>query len=189
MLYPLKCEIEIDSPRSLRRLTGAPTEFPLDALPLTLKNAVLAIHDKTQAPIAICAQSVLAAITLAAQGLADVRLPMGLVKPISNYFITVAESGERKTSTDILALAPIRLFEDQLTQTYCIEKYNWDIANAAWEAQQNQILHDKKRYSTQEAKQTALRNLSAPKAQPLSPMLTCSEPTFEGLCRYMIDVV
>ena len=86
-------EIQFDPPRSLRRLTGNPTEFPIDALPSVLKNSVLAIHDKTQAPIAICAQSVLAAVTLAAQGLADVKLPMGLVKPISNYFITVAESG------------------------------------------------------------------------------------------------
>jgi hypothetical protein len=86
-------EIQYDLPRSLRRPAGNPTEFPMDALPNILKNSVLAIYDKTQAPIAICAQSVLAAITLAAQGLADVKLPMGLVKPISNYFITVAESG------------------------------------------------------------------------------------------------
>ena len=179
-------EIQLDPPRSLRRLTGNPTEFPIDALSSVLKNSVLAIHDKTQAPIAICAQSVLAAVTLAAQGLADVKLPMGLVKPISNYFITVAESGERKTSTDSLALAPVHLFEEQLTQTYAIEKHHWDIENAAWLAQQAQILHDKKRYLTQEAKQTALSNLCTPKAQPLSPMLTCSEPTFEGLCRYMI---
>lgn len=179
-------EIQYDPPRSLRRPAGNPTEFPMDALPNTLKNSVLAIYDKTQAPIAICAQSVLAAITLAAQGLADVKLPMGLVKPISNYFITVAESGERKTSTDSLALAPIHLFEEQLTQNYIIEKHHWDIEYAAWEAQQKQILGDKKRYSSQEAKQIALSALCAPKAQPLSPMLTCSEPTFEGLCRYMV---
>lgn len=179
-------QIQCDPPRSLRRPTGNPTEFPMDAFPNVLKNSVLAIYDKTQAPIAICAQSVLAAVTLAAQGLADVKLPMGLVKPISNYFITVAESGERKTSTDSLALAPIHLFEEQLTQNYIVEKHQWDIEYAAWQAQQTQILHDKKRYSSQEAKQIALSTLCAPKAQPLSPMLTCSEPTFEGLCRYMV---
>lgn len=179
-------EVQVDSPRPLRRCTEVPTEFPIDALPAVLKDAVLAINDKTQAPIAICAQSVLGATTLAAQALVDVRLPMGLVKPISNYFISVAESGERKTSSDSLALAPIRMYEEKLTKIYRVEKSDWDLENAAWKAQYEQILRDKVKYPTQEAKHEALGKLTVPKSEPVSPMLTCSEPTFEGLCRYMI---
>ena len=44
-------QIQCDSPRSLRRPSGNPTEFPMDALPNVLKNSVLAIYDKTQAPL------------------------------------------------------------------------------------------------------------------------------------------
>ena len=77
--------------------------------PMPFRSALLAtfsaprrwaIQDKVQAPIAICAQSVLAAATLAVQGRADVQLPTGQSRPISGYFITVAGSGERKTSAD-----------------------------------------------------------------------------------------
>jgi putative DNA primase/helicase len=51
--------------------------FPVDALGGILGSAAHAIHDRVQAPLAICGQSVLAAASLAAQGHADVVLPIG----------------------------------------------------------------------------------------------------------------
>jgi len=48
--------------------------------------------------LAICGQSALAAATLAVQAHADIELPNQQAKPLANYFLTVAASGERKTA-------------------------------------------------------------------------------------------
>ena len=53
-----------------------------------LAPAAQAIQVKVQAPIAISAQSVLAAATLVAQAHADVELPTGQTRPLSSFFIT-----------------------------------------------------------------------------------------------------
>ncbi len=179
-------EVVPEAPKPLRRKIAKANPFPVEVLPLPIKNAVLAIHDKIQAPIAICAQSVLSTVTLAVQALADVELPIGTVKPISNNYFSVAATGERKTSCDSLALVPIKQYEQKLAQAYKNEKQAWDAKHAAWQAQQNQILRDKGKYASQQEKEAALSALIPPPPMPLLPLLTCPEPTYEGLCRYLI---
>ena len=84
----------------IRDLPPAPP-FPIAALSPRIQNAALSIHAATQAPMDICANAVaFAGACLATQPLADVRLPTGEVKPLSLYFVTVAKSGERKTSVE-----------------------------------------------------------------------------------------
>ena len=83
--------------------------FPVDALGDVLGAAARAIHDRVQAPLAICSQSVLAAAALAVQAHADVQLPMGHVRPVSDFFVTVAETGARKSASDSETLAPLDL--------------------------------------------------------------------------------
>src|SRR5262245_23581297 len=61
--------------RSLMRGPQPAEEFPVEALREPLCEATRAINDRVQAPIAICAQSVLAAATLAVQGHANIELP------------------------------------------------------------------------------------------------------------------
>src|SRR3954454_24108543 len=78
-----------------------------------LRDAAEAIQMRTQAPAAICAQSVLAAGTLAAQAHRDVELPGVGRRPLTGLFGSVAESGERKTTVDRIALAPAYRVEEQ----------------------------------------------------------------------------
>ena len=98
--YDEALEFAPEAPRPLRREVDDPEPFPVDALGEVLGPAAKAINDIVQAPLPICAQSVLAAATLAVQGFADVVLPTGQARPISLYFVAVAESGERKTPVD-----------------------------------------------------------------------------------------
>src|SRR4051794_34844505 len=93
-----------EPPRPLIRELPPADVFPVDALGDVLGAATRAIHERVQAPMAICGQSTLGAATLAAQAHADVELPTGQVKPISNFFVSVAATGERKTATDSEAL-------------------------------------------------------------------------------------
>ncbi|EQD24414.1 MAG: hypothetical protein D084_Lepto4C00443G0001, partial [Leptospirillum sp. Group IV 'UBA BS'] len=53
----------------------------------------------------------LSALSLAGQGLANVRRGEGLEGPVSLYFLAIAESGERKTTIDGHFVQSIREWE------------------------------------------------------------------------------
>ena len=91
-----------EPPRPLMRELPPAEPFPVDALGGVLKDAAEAIHDRTQAPMAICAQSVLATACLAAQGHVDVELPTGQRRPVSCYFLTVAERRDGSVRVAVL---------------------------------------------------------------------------------------
>jgi Protein of unknown function (DUF3987) len=98
-----------------------------------LGAAARAINDRVQAPLAICSQSVLAAAALAVQAHADVELPMGHIRPVSEYFVTVAETGARKSASDTEATWPIRKREQAVCETRDAELPNYVNDKTAWE--------------------------------------------------------
>lgn len=77
--------------------------FPLHALGEIMGAAAQAIVTDVQAPDALVAGSVLAAASLAAQPLANVKLPHGQCCPLSLYIVTSAQSGDRKSAADAVA--------------------------------------------------------------------------------------
>ena len=178
------CPDDPEPPRPLMRPEEPPTAYPVDELGELLGAAARAIHDKVQAPLAICGTSVLAAATLAAQPFADVVLPTGQSRPLSGYYVSVAASGERKTSTDHEALAPIEERERELRAAYEADLAAHEDALAAWKAERTAILADKK-LKGRAAKEGALNDLGPAPVAPMIPMLTAPEPTYEGLCRLL----
>lgn len=92
-------------------MNQSPLNFPVDALPERLRQALIEAAANVQAPIPMLASAMLAAASSATQGLANVKRPNGLVSPISLLFITIAESGERKTACDEVFTRAIREFE------------------------------------------------------------------------------
>ena len=80
--------------------TSEAKEYPVEALPETIREAVKEVIGFVQAPIPLAASSALGALSLAAQGLIDVERAKGLSGPCSLFFLTMAESGERKSSCD-----------------------------------------------------------------------------------------
>jgi Protein of unknown function (DUF3987) len=174
-------EIGPEPPRPLMRATAGADPFPVGALGDVLGDAARAIHDRIQAPLAICGQSVLATAALAAQAHADVELPIvGRIRPISVYLVTVAESGERKSACDDKASWPIRRREQNLRATHDADAFSYQNDHAAWERARDRALRDKGDRSAIKAKLDAI----GPAPQPaLEPLLTCPEPTYEGLCK------
>jgi len=96
-------ELKREAPRPLIRELPPADPFPIDALGDVLAPAARAIQDRVQAPVAMCAQSVLAAATLATQGHADIQLPTGQIKPLSSYYISIGVTGERKSAESLVA--------------------------------------------------------------------------------------
>ncbi len=72
--------------------------FPMDTLGM-FSGAAKAIQRIIKAPDAICGQSILAGLSLAAQPHADISID-GRRRPISCFFATVGETGERKSAVD-----------------------------------------------------------------------------------------
>ena len=81
-------------------------DFPVDSLCPTLRDIAKDIHHIVKAPLALCCNSILAAATLTAQSFVDVEID-GRVYPVSNFYVTIADSGERKTTVDKISSSPI----------------------------------------------------------------------------------
>jgi Protein of unknown function (DUF3987) len=176
-------EVKREPPRPLMRELPAADPFPVEALGDLLASAARAIHDRIQAPLAICGQSVLAASTLAVQAHADIELPTGHRKPLSSYFVTVAASGERKSAVDQEALWPVRKREAALRDAYRDERLNYDNAREAWDASRKTAI--KKHKGDRAAIKQTLDTLGLAPLPPLGPLLTCTEPTYEGMCKVL----
>ena len=172
-------EVETEPPRPLQRPLEPADVFPMQALGSILGDAAVGIVDQVQCPGAIAGQSVLAVATLAVQGHADIELPQGSTAPLSSFFLTVAFSGDRKSTADRNALWPIRQREKALRAQYNEAMPGYTIRQASWETSRKQILNKK---ISREAKHEELEGLGPPPSAPLTPLLTCTEPTFEGLC-------
>ena len=155
--------------------------FPIDALG-PLKPAALAIHHKTQAPLAMCAQSALAAATLAAQAQRDVVLPGGGRRPLTGIYSTIAESGERKSSVDRVALEPVYLVEQEWRQQSEGERLAYLNAKAAWDATREKAKRGNKEMN---ATRTALDAIGPEPKAPPHPMLIIADPTPEALTMHL----
>jgi hypothetical protein len=170
--------------RPLFRPLPPPPEYPVAALG-PLRAAAEAIQARTQAPIAMCGQSVLAAATLAAQAHRDVELPGGGRKPLTEIFVSVADSGERKTTVDRIALAAVYRVEERWRGEYeaALTSYRNDLE--AWKE-----AREKAKKAGKGDRSLIRSSLNAigpePKAPP-QPMLLISDPTPEALVLHLRD--
>lgn len=111
----------LDPLPDLKTLRKPAEAFPMEALGPIAGPAAASIASKTQAPGAIAAGSVLAALALSTQGLADVVMPHGALSPLSLAVITAAGSGDRKSATDQIACAPVEAIRRTQYRDYARE--------------------------------------------------------------------
>ena len=173
----------VELPRPLMRELPPGDPFPIEALGGVLAPAARAIHDRVRAPLAICGQSVLAAATLAVQGHADIELPTGQKRPLAEFYLTVAATGERKTSADIEALGPVRKREAALHEEYGANRHDYENSQLAWEKARDAAIKTVRPKGDRDAIKFLLDQLGPAPIAPLAAMLTCPEPTYEGLCK------
>jgi hypothetical protein len=136
----------------MRRVEGVPLSCPVcpasrglsvEALGEVLSGAAESIAAKCQCSPALAAQAVLAVASLAAQRLADIRLPFRQTRPLSLYFVTIAASGDRKSTADNEALIPVRMYEKNLKREYETAHSAWRVRYAAWDAERRKIENDR----------------------------------------------
>ena len=164
-----------------------PPDFPVDALGSILGPAAAAIARKVQVPVAIAGQAVLATAALVTQGLRDVMMGYGQKRPISIFALTVAESGDRKSSADNEAQWPIEKYERVLREEYEREMILWRIRHAAWTGEKKKIEGSRGKDSNYASRQQMLEKLGPEPERPIYPFLTVPDPTIEGLVKAWAD--
>ncbi len=172
-----------EGPQPLLREIPPGEAYPVHALG-PLQEAVEAVQDISQAPAGIAAQSALAVASLAVQGFADVET-LGGDAPLSLFCLTIAESGERKSTCDRLLMRAVRDHERGMTADYRAACAEHEVAREVWNGKRKRMLGeaagaDKAKAAGAEAD---LRALGPEPRAPLHPNVTAQEPTFEGLLK------
>jgi putative DNA primase/helicase len=76
--------------------------YPVDAWPGVIGDAIREVIESAQVPPALAGQAALTFVSVAGMGLADVSRGEGLHGPTGLYLLTICDSGERKSSVDLL---------------------------------------------------------------------------------------
>ena len=81
--------------------------YPRNRFPYRLCQLSMEIQRNVQLPDGLGDMAMIGGMAIACQGLVDVKLPNGQVRPTSLFLLSVAESGDRKTTVDNIVLAPL----------------------------------------------------------------------------------
>ncbi len=174
----LKPKEESIEPLPLHRPIAVPNPYPIDALGEILGSAAKALQSVIKAPDAICAQSVLGAAALACQAFANIEID-GRTIPLSLFLITVAESGERKSATDQVALQPVYAWQQMQASEYRSASQNYQRLYEVWDAQKKDFLKTIKKDEP-----ASLFSIPEP-IKPLEPLILVDEPTYEGVVKLL----
>lgn len=180
-LTPEPIPFTTEGPQPLLREIPPGEAYPVHALG-PLQAVVQAVQDISQAPVGIAAQSALSVASLAVQGFADVET-LGGDAPVSLFCLTIAESGERKSTCDRLLMRGIRDHERELTASYRDAIADYEVAKEIWTGKRKRTLQDAAGADKMKAAgaEADLRALGPEPRPPLFPNVTAQEPTFEGL--------
>ena len=166
------------------KVDGEP--YPIDALPDTIRAAVEEVLAFTKAPVPLVSSSALAALSIAIQAHADAKRAEKLTGPVSLFLLTIADSGERKSTCDGFFTKAIHQYEAAQAEAAkpVLKDHKADIE--AWDAKRGgikekirQLAKDNKPTASLE---TALRELEHDKPEPPRvPRLSYVDATPEAL--------
>lgn len=156
--------------------------YPLQALGDLLGGAAAAIIESVQVPDALAGQAVLAAAAMAAQPHANVQRAGQLI-PLSLFALTIAESGDRKSAADRLALHAHYEHQHTLLGAHKAEYKEYRNYRDAYQKARTAILDSAK--GDPETVAIELGKLLEP-IEPPSPFILAEEPTLEGLQKSLL---
>ena len=117
-----------------------PEPYPIDALPRAIRAAAEEVQGFTKAPMPLVMSSALAVLSLAAQGHIDVKREERLQGPSGLFLLTIADSGERKSTCDQFFTSAIRDYEQEQAELAKPELKRHAAEIAAWEAEREGII-------------------------------------------------
>jgi hypothetical protein len=175
--------------------TQAPIlSYPVDAFTPLLQDVICALHDDTQIPIELIGNVVLAAASLACQPHIEV-IPAHThqPEPCALYLLTLAESGEGKTTINKKVMKPFYSFAEKMNQEY-LERLalykqkhrSWKVKMQALEGRLRKAIRDEEEGEDEEKNIDALARRE-PK-RPICPVILYEDATpkafIEGVSEY-----
>ena len=163
-----------------------PEPYPIDALPEAIRAAVEEVQGFVKAPIPLVVSSALAALSLACQAHMNAKRAEKLHGPVGLFLLSIADSGERKSTCDGFFTRAISDYEEAQAEAAKPELKDHKADIEAWEAKHNGI-KEKIRQLAKESKPTAdhemaLRRLEHEKPEPPRvPRLLYTDATPEAL--------
>ena len=173
--------------------------YPVDALGELLGNAAKRLAYYVQAPVGMAAQSVLAAASLAVQGHANIQKGHIGTSPTTLYFLTIALSGDRKTSLDRIAMKSIYEYQDERRAEHetLLAEHRADLE--AHELRYQSIVKSYKgtgknpkpmSHDQQQALAAELAELEQTRPKPPPrPHILMEEPTAEGIYKHLLEAL
>ena len=163
-----------------------PEPYPIDALPDTIRAAVEEVAAFVKAPVPMVASCALTALSLACQGHVDVKRAEKLHGPVGLFMLTIADSGERKSTCDSFFSQAIREYEANEAEAAKPELKSYKAAYESWEAKYNgikdAIRRDVKLKKSTDELEANLRKLEHDKPLPPKvPHLLYADATPEAL--------
>ena len=171
---------EVTEPQPLFKEIPPSAPFPMNALG-EFADTASAIQRIIKEPDAICGQSVLAGLAQIAQAHADISID-GRRRPISCFFASVGETGERKSAVDEVATWPHRKHERELEAAYKESHAEWKMEFESCKQARDDGM---KKAKTQPDKMRHLKEMGEPPIEPPLPVVLVEEPTYEGLIKVL----
>lgn len=165
------------------------TPYPVEALPSVIGDAVREVQAYVKAPMALVAGCALSAVSIACQALCNVSRNGMKPVPISLYFLTVAESGERKTTAEGHFFEAIDKHESDAAIDLREEKIRRESRMAAWSAAREGIVSKAKKEASKGGNVDAVtqeledHDLTKPEPLKLPEYRIGGDTTPEGLGR------
>jgi len=163
-----------------------PESYPLDVLPDTILAAVKEVHDFTKAPIPLIVSSALGALSLSVQAYVDAQRAENLSGPVGLFLLTIADSGERKSTCDNFFMQAIREYEvrkqEELEPLMQQFKANLEAWKSKHDGIKDQIRILAKKGNATDQQEKMLYNLEKDKpTMPKIPKLIHGDATPEAL--------
>ncbi|MDH4555722.1 DUF3987 domain-containing protein [Pseudomonas sp. BN417] len=136
-----------------------------------LRRAVDEVENNIQAPKSLILFGALTAISVATQGVFDVQKPNGQVVPVSLMLLSIADSGERKSTVENVFLNAIREFQSARDAEYQEACAKWVVDMKLWSATERKLLKSIGRVSLSDSELDGLRAslLDHEKYKPVKP--------------------
>jgi putative DNA primase/helicase len=155
-------------------------------LPSSIRAAVEEVSDFVKAPLPLVASSALAALSLTCQANIDVKRAERLQGPSGLFLLTIADSGERKSTCDGFFMQAIRDYEAEQAETAKPLIKDHTAAMEAWEAKRGGIKEKIRQLSkagnSAREQEEILRDLEHDKPEtPRVPRLIYCDATPEAL--------
>lgn len=112
---------------------GAPP-YPFNAFHLATASTAREIQTNVKGPDAMIGVSLLTAMSVSCMGLISVGLPTGQLCSVSLNSLVMADSGERKTATDNLVMAPVQQRDRLRAKKYEEDIAEYNAEKAVWDA-------------------------------------------------------